>query len=247
MSISYVSSQSCSGQLNSATGVNPFTFTSSASNITAGSFLCVLACGIDSGGNSFSWAVTDNASNTYTAQSTNNADGETGCWAAFTCASTTGNPTTFHLATAGGANIAWAGLLIDVFTGVDTGATIVKTESTQNAPGTGTDAITSGNLTPSKAGIIWGGLAYSFGTAASGTGETTAQTASSIFIEMFSEYKTCGTSAIASTWSDSTNGASASAYADTIALAIPALVSSTTYVPFSRRTIYIPRTVVLRH
>lgn len=94
-------------------------------------------------------------------------------------ANVTNAPTTFTLSRTGAGVFHYVTLTVDEFSGVATSSPLTGTPSTnvQNSPGTGTDAITSGNTTPAIDGcLIYGYTQNDSGStlAAAGTGYTSA-------------------------------------------------------------------------
>lgn len=246
MAIAYVSAQSCNGQNGSTVGAT-FTITGGTA-VANGNTICVMASGIpQSGGTVFDWSISDNASggsNTYSAE-VEGADGGGGGYACFICGSSSGSPTQFTLTTSAG-SIQWATILVDVFSGVDTGAGYGVGSNTQDGPGSGADAITTANTVSSSAGVLWCGLAAWNPGATPGTGFTLLQSNETTFLEIYSEYQTgfAGGSTIA-TWTNVANGGTSGVYFDTVALGlVPA--ASPVFVPPPPRIRRVPSYYVIR-
>lgn len=147
--------------------------------------------------------ITDSLGNTYTSQVNDNKAANNSRLQAFHCTVTaSGTPTltikynpTPDTTTADGAELS-----ADHFTGSDASSVVEGTPvaNQQTAPGTGTDAVTSGNTTPSTNGCLLWSAMYGYGS----IGGQTAGTNYTLGISapedsLFTEYRTQATAAAA--------------------------------------------------
>lgn len=229
MAVAYVSAQ---GGLSSSgsSGLTTFTLTLGAA-VSAGSAICIGAAGAPSSGTLTHWTVTDNASgNTYTRA--DDVLDPAGLFEAaiFYGVNIKGGPTTLILhATTG--TFSFPALLADVFTGVSIVSPLDGEQDQVQGPpgpGTGANAISSGNFSPATSGdLIWGYTANegSTGGDAAGTGFTQGRTDSASYT---SEYKLSGvTGSQAVTFTNSTHGGDAGNIWLTSGMALKAAVPTT--------------------
>lgn len=173
MSIAYLSAYS-GGFSNNATAATTIAVTVSA--VPTGSTICVGVL-FNTSGVSTSYSCADNAGNSYVPGPTLLNPSSTGQdLATFVCKSVTGSPTVITVTQAGGSPSAYSSITVDCFSGV-LATTIIDGSAAQYqaTPGTGTNAVTSGNLTVANTGdLIWSCvLAGAAGDVASpGTGFT---------------------------------------------------------------------------
>lgn len=168
------------------------------SAVPSGYTLCAGGAFPSPGATSYSCA--DSALNSWTAGP---ALISVGPWdiATFVCKSVSGNPTSVTITQTGGATDMFAIGVVECFSGI-LSATIIDGNSSnyQATPGTGTDAITSGNFTCTYSGLRWG-----CGFTQNSTVPGTNYTAGNAFLK--SEYNLAGVSGTnAVTWTQASAG-----------------------------------------
>lgn len=173
------------------------TIVMAVSAVPTGYTLCAGGAFINSGTPTYSCA--DNGSGSWTAGPV--LVGSPWDVATFVCKSASGNPTTVTITQTGGSSQQFATGVVECFSGI-LPTTIIDGSSTnyQPTPGTGTDAITSGNFTCTYSGLRWG-----CGFTQNSTVPGTNYTAGSVFLK--SEYNLAGVSGTnAVTWTQASAG-----------------------------------------